>query len=300
MKNEIFYFEGDRAKPLVIFIHGMGMDANMWAKPALARVLGGKYPLSVLIEDKKPKSSFHDLKAKGYPVVAWSQKRPAGPVCVAVEELSEIVASYESKSDIGIILVGHSRGGLIARLFSQEHNATVRGIITIGTPHKGSSMAKWVIYVSPITTALKTLMDRNDEEVKSAMHRVLDFLSGDEIKEMLPGSDLLKSLSNKRTPGTCIVSIGGTDPALVKIGKTSLPGILSEIVPEKMLPDEMKKGKGDGLVSAESAVYPGCDEHRNFHAHHAGLIFDRESREYIVDVVTSLTAADISSFSRPV
>ena len=51
MKNEIFYFEGDRAKPLVIFIHGMGMDANMWAKPALARVLGGKYPLSVLIED---------------------------------------------------------------------------------------------------------------------------------------------------------------------------------------------------------------------------------------------------------
>jgi hypothetical protein len=131
-------------------------------------------------------------------------------------------------------------------------------------------------------------MDRNDGEVKSAMHRVLDFLSGNEIKEMLPGSDLLKSLSDKCTPGTRIVSIGGTDPALVKIGKTSLPGILSEIVPEKMLPDEMKKGKGDGLVSAESAVYPGCDEHRNFHAHHVGLIFDRESREYIVDVVVAM------------
>jgi len=131
------------------------------------------------------------------------------------------------------------------------------------------------------------------------MHRVLDFLSGDEIREMLPGSDLLKSLSDNRTRDRHRLN-RRHDPALVKIGKTSLPGILSGIVPEKKLPDEMQEGKGDGLVSAESAVYPGGDEHRNFHAHHAGLIYDRESREYIVDVVTSLTAADISSFSRPV
>lgn len=288
MKNEIFYFEGNRAKPLVIFIHGMGMDANMWAKPDHARVLGGKYPLSSLIEGKELITSFHDLSSKRYPVLAWSQKRPVGPACVAVEELSEIVAKYEPKSDVGIILVGHSRGGLIARLFSQEHNATVRGIITIGTPHRGSSMAKWVTYVSPMTTALKTLMDRNDQEVKSAMHRVLAFLSGDEIKEMLPGSDLLKSLSDKRMPGIRIISIGGTNPALVKIGKTSLPGILSVILPEKMLPEEMQEGKGDGFVSAESAVYPGCDEHSNYHAHHAGLIFDRDVKEYIANIVTSL------------
>jgi pimeloyl-ACP methyl ester carboxylesterase len=284
MKQEIFYFEGDRTKPLVIFIHGMGMDANMWAKPALARVLGGEYPLSVLIEGKELKNSFHDLRSKRYPVLVWSQKRPVGPVCVAVEELSEIVANYESKSGTGIILVGHSRGGLIARLFSQKHSAPVRGIITIGTPHKGSSMAKWAIYVSPITTALKSLTNWNDKEVKSAMHRVLAFLSGDEIKEMLPGSDLLKRLSDKRAPGPRIVSIGGTDPALVKIGKTSLPSILTSIIPEKMLPAEMQEGKGDGFVSAESAVYPDGDEHRNFHVHHAGLIFDREVREYIVHI----------------
>ncbi len=287
MKQGIFYFDGDRTKPLVIFIHGMGMDANMWVQPASARVLGGKYPLSSLLGEMELKNSFHDLREMGYPVLAWSQKRPAGPVSVAVDELSEIVGNYESKSDAGIILVGHSRGGLIARLFSQEHNASVRGIITVGTPHKGSSMAKWAIYVLPITTALKSLMDRNDKEVKSAMHRVLNFLSGDEIKEMLPGSDLLKDLSDKRTPGTRIVSIGGTDPALVKIGKTSLPGILSGIMPEKLLPEEMQDGRGDGFVSAESAVYPGGDEHRNFHAHHAGLIFDREVREYLAGVIES-------------
>ena len=112
MKQETFFFGGDRAKPLVIFIHGMGMDANMWVEPVTARVMGGKYPLSVLIEGKELQSSFHDLRAKGYPVLTWSQRRPAGPVGVSVDELSEIIENYNSNSDAGIILVGHGGGGL--------------------------------------------------------------------------------------------------------------------------------------------------------------------------------------------
>ncbi|MGO9378855.1 MAG: lipase family alpha/beta hydrolase [Dissulfurispiraceae bacterium] len=288
MKQETFFFGGDRAKPLVIFIHGMGMDANMWVEPVTARVMGGKYPLSVLIEGKELQSSFHDLRAKGYPVLTWSQRRPAGPVGVSVDELSEIIENYNSNSDAGIILVGHSRGGLIARLFIQEYNAPIRGIITIGTPHNGSSMAKWAVFVSPITAALKSLMDRNDKEVKSAMHRLLTFLSGSEIKEMLPGSQLLKSLADKCKPGVRIVSIGGTNPALVKIGKTSLPSVLSGIIPENVLPEELQEGKGDGFVSARSAVYPCGDEHQNFYAHHAALIFDKHVRKYIVRVIESI------------
>ena len=136
MRQEIFYFEGNRAKPLVIFIHGMGMDADMWVEPTKARVMGGKYPLSILIEGKELQSSFHDLKAKGYSVLTWSQRRPAGPVRVSVDELGEIIGNYNSNSDVGIILVGHSKGGLIARLFLQECYAPVRGMITIGTPVK--------------------------------------------------------------------------------------------------------------------------------------------------------------------
>ena len=87
MKSEIFYSEGHREKPLVIFVHGMGMNAAMWAEPAVARILGGKYPLSVLLGDVEMRTSFHDLKALGFPVLAWSQKRPAGPALLAVEEL---------------------------------------------------------------------------------------------------------------------------------------------------------------------------------------------------------------------
>jgi pimeloyl-ACP methyl ester carboxylesterase len=290
MKSEVFYSEGDREKPLIIFIPGIGMNAAMWADPSSARILGGKYPLSVLLGEAEMRTSFQDLKGLGYSVLALSQKRPAGAAMLVVDELQELIAKYSAKLRGSIILIGHSRGGLIARRFLQDNNnAFVRGVITIGAPHRGSTMAKWVAYTSPLSSALKKIMDITDKDVKSVVHRVVAFLNGKGIRDMLPGSDFLVGLSDKRAPGVRIVSIGGTDPALVKIGRTSLPDLLTNFIPESSLPDEIRKGKGDGFVSAASSVYPGGSEHRDFRVHHAGLIFDRDVREYIRKVVTSLT-----------
>jgi pimeloyl-ACP methyl ester carboxylesterase len=289
MKSEIFYFKGDRAKPLVIFIHGMGMDAAMWAEPELARVLGGKYPLSILLGGAEMKTPFHDLKDQGYPVLTWSQTRPAGPALIAVEELKELALAYAAKAPAGMVLIGHSRGGLIARRFLQECVAPIRGVITIATPHKGSSMAKWVVYLSPLLAAVQKIMDLGDKEVRTSLHRVITFLSGHAIREMLPGSAFLTSLAERRQPGFFIASIGGTDPALVRIGSTPLPDLLAAVLPERMIPDELKEGKADGFVTAESAIYPGGDEHKDFHVHHAGLVFDRGIREYVMTSVLSLT-----------
>ncbi len=285
MSSEIYFSEGDRHKPLVIFIHGMGMKADMWAEPEHARILGGRYPLSILLADVEMRTSFDDLKGLGFPVLAWSQRRPAGPAEAAVTELKELADRYYLKSDAGIILIGHSRGGLIARRFLADCDS-VRAVITIGAPHKGSTVAKWVVHASPLSSALMKIM--GDMEVKGTIHRVVAFLSGKGIREMLPGSEFLRGLSTGHAPDVRIASIGGTDPALVKIGKTSLPALLSGIMREGSLPDEMTEGKGDGFVSAESSVYPGGDEHRNFHDHHAALLFCREVREYIKQIVTSL------------
>jgi pimeloyl-ACP methyl ester carboxylesterase len=289
MLSEIFFSEGNRQKPLVIFIHGMGMNAAMWADPASARILGGKYPLSVLLGDVDMRTSYHDLKDLGFPVLVWSQQRPAGPVILAVEELRGLVAAYSEKSTAGIILVGHSRGGLIARRFLEDCEVSVRGVITVAAPHRGSMMAKWVAYLSPLSAALSKVMEIGDNEVQSAMRRIIGFLNGSGIKEMLPGSEFLTGLSGQLDPNLRVVSIGGTDPELVKIGKISLSTLLSGIMPEKAFPDEMREGKGDGFVSAASAVYPGGEGHRDFHAHHAGLIFDQGVREYILKVVSPMT-----------
>jgi len=289
MKYEIFYFEGDRAKPLVIFIHGMGMDAAMWAEPARARVLGGRYPLSILLGDAEMETPFDDLKDLGYPVLAWSQTRPAGPALIAVEELKELVLAYSAKAPAGMVLIGHSRGGLIARRFLQESVAPIRGVITIAAPHKGSSVAKWVVFVAPLCAALDKILDLGDKEVRTSLHRVITFLSGHEIREMLPGSDFLSALSERRPPGVFIASIGGTDPTLIRIGATPLPKLLAAVLPHRMIPDELREGKADGFVTAESAIYPDGDAHKDFHVHHAGLIFDSGVREYIIKAVLSLT-----------
>jgi len=286
---QLIRFEGDRNKPLCIFIHGMGMNASMWADPENARILGGTYPLSILLHKREMETSYHDLKDHGFPLLAWSQKRPAGAAMAAVAELQDIVAEYSSMSLLGIVLIGHSRGGLIARKFLQHSNAMILGIITIGTPHKGSSMAKWAEYISPLTTLVRKLMDVRDNDVKTAAHRIVAFLEGEGIKEMLPGSDFITGLSTEKGPQIPAVSVGGTDPEFVRFGNASLPKLLSMIIPEHSIPDELREGRGDGLVSISSAVYPG-GEHRNYHAHHAGLLFDPKVRAYILDVMTSLVA----------
>jgi pimeloyl-ACP methyl ester carboxylesterase len=49
----------------------------------------------------------------------------------------EVVASGGGQS----IVVGHSQGGLIARRFAQRRNDLVRGVVTLGTPHRGALIA---------------------------------------------------------------------------------------------------------------------------------------------------------------
>jgi pimeloyl-ACP methyl ester carboxylesterase len=291
MESEIFYFKGDLSGPLFIFIHGMGMDAKMWAEPASARILGGKYPLSILLEETEMRTSFHDFRAKGFSVLAWSQRRPAGPIQIAVDELKGLVTAYASNTPGSIFLIGHSRGGLIARQFVQEWPDQIKGVLTIATPHHGSSLAKWAIRLSPVSSMLNKIMDLSDKEVRNSVHRVVAFLSSKAMKEVLPQSDFLMSLSTKQRKGLFIVSIGGTYPGLVRIGKTILPDLLGTFLPEIMIPDELKDGEADGFVTAKSAIYPGNYEHVDFHAHHAALLFDHKVREYVLNKVLSHTGS---------
>ena len=52
-----------------------------------------------------------------------------------------------------------------------------------------------------------------------------------------------------------------------------------------MVPEELREGQGDGLVSAASAVLPHADEHRDFHLNHVAMLFDKEVRAYVAKKV---------------
>lgn len=281
-KSEIF-FTGKKGLPLVVFIHGMGMNANAWADPAKARILGGAYALGSLFRGRNAElvTSFQDLKNLGYSILTWSQCRPVGPISLAVDELHLLLRQYSIDAGNGLIFVCHSRGGLIARKYLEETGLPAKALITLATPHKGTTLARWPVYFQPFTSAFdKMLKGFSREDMDSAFRRIIGFLCSTGLKEMLPDSCFFRDLRDRRTEGCSYISIGGTDPDLLGPLGLPIPNI-SRMVPGRLLPEELKDGYGDGLVSAISAILPWADEHRDFHLNHVAMLFDKKVRAYI-------------------
>ncbi len=286
---EILFHRGEGKKPLVVFIHGMGMDMQTWSEPSAARILGGRYPLSALAEpDIEIATSFQDLKARGYSLLSWSQSRPVGPIMTAVEELDKLIHKYEEYTDRGVIFICHSRGGLVARKYLERPDIPVRALITLTTPHHGTSMARWAASLSPLASALNQLMEMTKRDLDSAFQRILRFLGSTGLRELLPGSQFYSGLNDAGREDARYVSIGGTNPDLLRAVSVSLPELIAEVLPVGMIPEEMREGKGDGLVSAASSVLPYADEHLDLHVNHGSILFDKEVRGLVMKTVESV------------
>jgi len=341
MKNgklDIVFTKGSVEKPAVIFIHGLGMDKDIWINPSKSRILGGRLPLNIFLREKppvrdfgvsrnKPKAEtpdlstgvqpkctetlYNDLKFKKYPVITWSQKRPSGPIDSVVSELEEIIKLAKELTKAGIILIGHSRGGLIGRKYLlQRKEVSVKSLITISTPHQGSSVARLVRYVKPLASFISPLFGGAHKGTFSySMKHVLDFLKSRALKELLPKSSFLKSLRDGPLEWIHYVSLGGTRPTLFSLyrwrwnsvseGKSlrwflrpeelfSIPEIFRKVIPDKFYPDEIVEGKGDGLVSAESSKIPWSHYHYNFSLNHAQMLFDKAVRELVVKSIEKM------------
>ncbi len=290
MKLDIRFSKGDKDKPLAVFIHGMGMNADFWAAPSRARVLGGRYPLSLLLGGVVGlESSYKDLMEFGFSVLTWSQSRPVGPATAAVGELASILRQYAEYAREGLFFIGHSRGGLVARKYLDAHREGIRAVITLSTPHAGTSLARWAVFLSPLASAISGFLKNFDsKEANTAFQRILRFLCSSGLRELLPDSELYKGLKEEKLSGVRYVSIGGTDPDLLKPIALPIPKLLAGVIPEKMFPEELRDGLGDGLVSAASSVLPYGDEHRNFPLNHASIVFDREVRDLILHLGENL------------
>ncbi|HYA11415.1 MAG TPA: alpha/beta fold hydrolase [Thermodesulfovibrionales bacterium] len=329
---------GNADKPAVIFIHGLGMDKDIWINPSSSRILGGRLPLKIFLGQKpslkdfglsrdKPKREttefsvgvqpdvintiFDDLKINGYTVIAWSQERSSGPIDAAVSELERVVKFAKDMTNAGIILVGHSRGGLIGRKYLLRKDRLIKGLVTISCPHKGSAIARIACYLKPLASLISPVLNvANKDTLSFSIKQVLDFLKSRALKELLPESPFLKSLKDKPLDWIYYLSLGGTDPTLfslyrwqwdsAKEGKVyrwflrpdelfSIPEILQKVIPDKLYPEEMKKGKGDGLVSAESSQIPWSNEHYNFSLNHAQMLFDKDVRNLLVKAIEKIS-----------
>lgn len=288
MGNEIVFCEGSAGKPLAVFIHGMGMDVRVWSSPVDARVLGGKYSLSILLRkgDGDMRSLFMELTDRGFPVLAWSQLRPVGPIMSAVAELQALLASFKQHTGNGVVLIGHSRGGLIARKYLQQDSSLIRGLFTLATPHQGTTLAGWAAVLAPIASVASQALEKYKiNSAKSAFQRILLFFTSAGLKELLPESRFYAGLKDIRHKNILYASAGGTDPDLFRVGNLPLSEVARRVLPGRSLPEELKKGHGDGMVSAASSVLPFAAEHRNFPVNHVEMLFDRGAHEMMIRYV---------------
>jgi pimeloyl-ACP methyl ester carboxylesterase len=292
MKIETIFHRGRRDGPLLIFIHGMGTDLRIWNDPKEVKILGGLYPLKAMFHnsDGGMTTLFSDFKELGCSVLSWSQSRPVGPLEIALGELDALIKEYESYTSRGIVLIGHSKGGLIGRRYVEKKGEAVRGLITIATPHHGTTMARWSVLLSPAAASLHKLFGDQGSGLKKAVKRILGFFSSEGIRELLPDSLLYRELENKGRKDVLYMSIGGTSPDLIRFANISILELFSKIAPERAIPEEMKTGLGDGLVSAASSVLPYADHHYNFKRNHLSLLFAKEVRDLVTDEVRKISS----------
>jgi pimeloyl-ACP methyl ester carboxylesterase len=287
-----FLAEGRGNKGVLRSIHLKGSDLLSFGRPPERLV-----------------SLFHDLSETGYTVITWSQRRPSAEMDVAVSELGEVISMYREYCPAGIILMGHSRGGLIARKYSSLRRERIRGLFTIATPHRGSKMAQWALYLSPLAAILGSLLPESEKgSITHAFKKITELLSSRAVKELLPDSPFFRSLNDGPDDGIVRYSFGGKDPTLFTIYRkihgitrheeksstilkwrkvVSFPEILEKLIPAGIFPEEMRKGKGDGLVSSDSSRLPWAIGHDEFYANHVKILFNEKARECVKSLIVS-------------
>lgn len=322
MQLDITVNKGSGQKPVIIFIHGLGVDKGFWTDPGNSKVLGGSIlmksfaaqkprprsieperKLTVGILPERPENLWIDAVNKDFNAICWSQKRPAGPISAAVTELGYIL-EYAKELFPGrpVAIAGHSRGGLVARKLMEKKVPEIKALITVATPHNGSSLSRLGKYLAPLAPAIKKLLPKASHPTASeVIRRTHDLLDGNALKELLPGSDFFRTLKDRPRKDIRYLSFGGTVTKLITVFKwdkegekfypdplLTIPDSLLKALPSVIVPDEITPGKGDFMVTAASAVMPWAEEHYDIPANHISIAWHKKMKLQAFKVLDAL------------
>lgn len=316
MLEDLILHEGRAEKPAVVLIHGLGMTRHFWGNPALCPVLGEAATLQIFLGNRPERTEqgifslgnshaarqgvWDRLADAGYCLAAWSQAEPLGPVALAIDELAQVlVAVREQWPGKKVILLGHSRGGLIARsALLSGRSGQIAALVTLGSPHGGTKMASLGAYLQPVGKVLQSMLPGEASGTVSAvLKRISVFLASPAIGELRAESAFVGSLAAPLPQDLPTLSFAGSAPDLFRLyyrisrdsrwRSLSLPELLAKAVPARHLPEEMQAGLGDGLVRLESARLGGSV----FEAHecnHVALAFSPAVQDKIARFLNTI------------
>jgi len=299
-------------KVLTILIHGYGSSKWLWLDPFFGtfgwlrdyhtdpkpKDLGwhSKQPSShmylpfatTISPLANPEGVFQYLMKKGYEVLTYSQIDPFGDIDTSAKEIEVLLKAIKKiYGEKKIVLVGHSRGGICIRKFLDlTPNTDVSKVITLSTPHKGSTLVNFKFPKQPIIEILNDTNLKNFWDVTGS-RKAQDI----NYEQLSNNNEYLKNLNDQeKNPTVEYVVAGGTCPTFAHlynwtIYKRATPDNymnifqkITELANQKISNKEEKMNQwiaypkrvltlfdkklipeftqGDGLVSLESALLP--------------------------------------------
>ncbi len=165
-----------------------------------------------------------------------------GPIAEQADDLEKIISKLKEKyNDVKIVLIGHSKGGLVNMRCAINNHNYVDGLISVGTPYNFNIMG-----------FIQGLFDN----ILLAAKNVADFLSIDELKESL--NQLYKDINEN------FVDDDLGNPQVFKKLKADWNALPKKYTPKlftigscQMGMTENYKGGGDLVVAASSQIANG-------------------------------------------
>jgi pimeloyl-ACP methyl ester carboxylesterase len=298
------------------------MDKYFWLDPLETRAFAKNVPLRFLAAvkprpvaasrrskitigniPKKVETLWSNVIAEGFNALCFSQRRPVGPISAAVGDLEEVMATMKKHfKGLPSAFICHSRGGLISRKYMERKCPEIKALITIASPHGGSSLSKIGKYIVPLTKPVKAIVPKNSvSTVSKIVHNLRDLVEGKALKELMPDSYFIQNLRDEPVQGRHYLSFGGMKPGLLRIYRwektldimkanpvMTIPDSLLKFIPAAAVPDEFRPGKGDFMVTAESAVLPWSSEHYNLQANHFTIAWNKKVIEKTMEVLRKI------------
>ena len=172
----------------IVFVHGFFCNRALW-NPWLSR-----------------------LRAEGVPFIAVSLEPVFGSISDYVATIDAAVARLEAVTGRAPLVVAHSMGGLAVREWLhrvERGDLRVHHVVTIGTPHHGTWIARWGRTVNGTEMRLKSpLVTRLAEAGTAQRHALFTCFYGNCDNIVFPASTAtLAGADNRHLPGVAHVQM---------------------------------------------------------------------------------------------
>lgn len=130
------------SKTKIILLPGLGASWNTEAITVGSTHVDSKWTMTPFVKNyDKLISAFESnslVRGQDYYVWNYDWRKPLSQI---VADFDTFVTSLNLSENEKLNLVGHSLGGLVARLWTQDHGEKVNKTVTLGSPHYGSVKA---------------------------------------------------------------------------------------------------------------------------------------------------------------